>query len=29
VMWPSSFALKERTPAAEKAIGELVKKAVS
>jgi uncharacterized protein YdhG (YjbR/CyaY superfamily) len=28
-MWPTAFALKELSPAAEKAIGELVKKAVS
>jgi hypothetical protein len=28
-MWPTSFALKELTAAAEKRIGELVKKAVS
>jgi len=28
-MWPTSFALKELTPAAEETIGELVKKAVS
>jgi uncharacterized protein YdhG (YjbR/CyaY superfamily) len=29
VMWPTSFALKELTPAEEKKIGSLVKKAVS
>jgi uncharacterized protein YdhG (YjbR/CyaY superfamily) len=28
-MWPTTFALKELTPAAEKKIGALVKKAVS
>ena len=28
-MWPTSFALKELTPAEEKKIGSLVKKAVS
>jgi uncharacterized protein YdhG (YjbR/CyaY superfamily) len=28
-MWPTSFALKELTPAAEAKIGALVKKAVS
>ena len=28
-MWPTSFALKELTPAAEARIGELVKRAVS
>ena len=28
-MWPTSFALKELTPASETRIGELVKKAVS
>ena len=28
-MWPTSFALKESTPAVEEKIGELVKKAVS
>jgi uncharacterized protein YdhG (YjbR/CyaY superfamily) len=28
-MWPTSFALKELTPAEEKKIGALVKKAVS
>jgi uncharacterized protein YdhG (YjbR/CyaY superfamily) len=29
VMWPTSYALTELTPAAEKLIGELVKKAAS
>jgi len=28
-MWPTSFALKKLTPAEEKKIGALVKKAVS